>query len=88
MVGTVVKEKLCELEEEVRVGNSRRTRKEFTGVVQGVLGRRRFLVRFQNGCKNNISSNQLTVLIADKILVEEEPDISTIPEIPEDNVEK
>ena len=49
VVVVVVKAKIGELEEEVRAGNSRRIRKEFTGVVQGVLGRRRFLVRFHNG---------------------------------------
>ena len=54
-----------------------------TGVVQGVSGRRRFLVRFQNGCEKNISLNQLTVVIVEKILVEEEPEVSTISEIPE-----
>ena len=86
MVGTFVKAKIVELEEEVRVGSSRRMRKELTGVVQGVSGRRRFLVRFQNGCKNNISSNQLTVVTAHEILVEEAPEVSTIPEILEDNV--
>ena len=48
-MGTVVKAKIDELEEEVRVDSPRRIRKELTGVVQGVLGRRRFLVRFQNG---------------------------------------
>ena len=42
-----------------------------TVVVQGVSGSRRFLVRFQNGCENNLSSNQLTVVIVEKILVEE-----------------
>ena len=62
--------------------------KELTGVVHGVLGRRRFLVRFQNGCEKNLSSNQLTVVTAHKILVEEAPEVSTIPEIPEDNVKK
>ena len=36
--GKVVKAKIGELEEEVRAGNSRGTRKEFTGVVQGVSG--------------------------------------------------
>ena len=71
MVGTVVKSKIGELEEEVRAGNSRRLRKEFTVVVQGVSGRSRFLVRFQNGCENNLSSNQLTVVIVEKIPVEE-----------------
>ena len=59
-MGTVVKAKIGKLEEEVRVGSSRRLRKELTGVVQGVSGKRMFLVRFQNGCENNMSSNQLT----------------------------
>ena len=44
-------------------------------------------MRFQNGCKENLSLNQLTVVIAHEILVEEAPKVSTIPEIPEDNVE-
>ena len=87
MVGTVVKAKIVELEEEVRVGSSIRMRKELTGVVRCVSGKRRFLVRFQNRCKNNLSSNQLTVVTAHEILVEEAPEVSTIPEIPEDNVE-
>ena len=55
VVGTAVKAKIGELEEEVRVGSSRRMRKELNGVVQGVSRRRRFLVRFQNGCKKNLS---------------------------------
>ena len=42
---------------------------------------------FQNGCKNNLSSNQLTVMIVENIPVEEEPKVYTIPEIPEDQVE-
>ena len=87
LVGTVLKAKIGELEEEVRADSSRRTRKELTGVVQGVSGRRRFLVRFHNGCKKNLSLNQLTVVTAHNILVEEAPKVFTIPEIPEDNVE-
>ena len=88
MVGTVVKAKIGELEGEVRAGSSRRMRKELTGLVQSVSGRRRFLVMFQNGCEKNLSSDQFTIVVVDKILVEEEPEVSTIPEIPEDNVEK
>ena len=88
MVGTVVKAKIGELKEEVSTGSSRRMRKELTGVVQGVSGGRSFLVRFQNGCEKNLSSNQLIVVIAYKILVEVEPEVSNIPEIPEDNVKK
>ena len=63
-------------------------RKYLTGVVQGVLGRRRFLVRFQNGCGKNLSSNQLTLVIVEKILVKEKPEVSRIPEIPEYQFEK
>ena len=87
MAGTVVKSKIGELEEEVRAGSSRSTRKELPGVVQGVSGRRRFLVRFQNGCEKNLSSNKLTVVIVEKIPEEKEPEVSEIVEIPEEQVE-
>ena len=83
-----MKSKIDELEEEVRAGDSKRIRKEFTGVVQGVSGRKRFLLMFQNGCKKNLSLKQLTIVIVEKIPVEEEPEVSTVPEIPEDQVEK
>ena len=49
VVGAIVKAKIGELEEEVRAGSLRMTRKELTGVVQGVSGKRRFLVRFKCG---------------------------------------
>ena len=88
VVGTVVKAKSGELEEEVSVVSSRRMRKELTGVFQGFLGRRRFLVRFQNRSENNFPSNQLTVVTAHEILLEEAPKVSTIPEITEDNAGK
>ena len=48
-MGTVVKSKIGELEEEVRAGNLIRMRKELTGVVQGVLGKKMLLVRFKDG---------------------------------------
>ena len=48
MVGTVVKSKVCDLEEEIREGFLRGLRKEMTGVVQEVVGKRRYLVRFQD----------------------------------------
>ena len=64
MVGTVVKFKVGELEEEVREGFFRRIRKLLTGVVQGVSGKKRFLVRFHDGCEKNLSSNQLTIVAA------------------------
>ena len=48
MVGKVVKEKMGELEEEVRAGFLRRMRKELTGLVQVISRNNRFLVRFQD----------------------------------------
>ena len=87
--GKIVKAKIGELEEkELRAGNSVRKSKELTDAVQGVSGRRRLLVSFKNWCEKNLSSNQLTVVIVDKIPVEEEPEVSTITEILEDQVEK
>ena len=41
-------------------------------------------MRFHDGCEKNMSSNQLTVVAAHEILVEEAPLVSMIPEIPED----
>ena len=82
MVGTAVKAKIGELEEEVRVGNTRRMSMELTGVVKAILGKRKFLVRFHDGCEKNLSSYQLTVVTPHEILVEEAPLVSTIPVIP------
>ena len=47
MVGTVVKAKVGDLEEEIGEGFSRRLRKEMTGVVQEVVGKRSYSARFQ-----------------------------------------
>ena len=44
-------------------------------------------MRFQNGCENNLSSNQITVVIVEKIPEEKEPEVSEIAEIPEEQVE-
>ena len=67
MVGTVLKSKIGELEEEVREVSLRRMRKYLTGVVQGVSGKKMFLARFQDGCEENLSSNQLTIVILEKV---------------------
>ena len=68
-MGTVEKSNVGELGDEVREGFYRRMRKELTGVVQGVSGKRRFLVRFQDGCEKDMTSNKLTAVIVDKIPV-------------------
>ena len=62
MVGTVVKAKVGELEEEIREGFSMRLRKEMTGVVQEVFGKRSYSLSFQCGLEKEISLNQLTIL--------------------------
>ena len=86
MMGMVVKAKVGELEEEVSEGFSRQSMKECTGGVQGVSGKKSFLVRFQSWFKKDLASNQLTVLIVDKSPLEEEPEVPTIPVIPDEKV--
>ena len=86
MVGTVVKEKIGELEEELREGCLSRMSKELADVVQLILGKKRFLERFKDGCEKNLSSNQLTIVIVEKILEEKEPEVFMNIEIPEDQV--
>ena len=63
----VVKYKIFELEEDIRKGFSRRTRKDLTGVVQIVSDNNRFLVSFQYGYKKNMSSNQIAIVILNSI---------------------
>ena len=46
LVGTDVKAKIGELEEEIKEGFSRRLRKDMIGVVQEVVGKIKYLVRF------------------------------------------
>ena len=82
-----MKEKVGELEDEVREGFSRRLRKELTGVVQGVSGKMRFLVRFQDGCEKDLILNQLTVGTSEKSPMDEEPKVTTISVIPDETVD-
>ena len=86
MVETVVKAKIGELEEEVRARFSRKMKKELTILVQGISGKKMFLVRFQDGCEKDPTSNQLTTVIVEKIPLEEEPEVPTNYEIPEEQV--
>ena len=67
MVGEVVKSMIGELEEEVRAGCPRIIGKELIGVVQRVLRNKSLLERFQYGCEWNIYSNQLIILMVEKI---------------------
>ena len=49
MVGTVMKAKVGDLEEEIREVFLRRLRKDMNGVVQEIFGKRRYLARLQDG---------------------------------------
>ena len=64
--------------EEVRGGFSSSLRKELIGVVQGVSENRRFLVRLQDGCEKDLTSNKLTVVTVYKSPVYEEPEVNMI----------
>ena len=55
-------------------------------MVPKTSGKKRLLLRFQYGCKNYLNLNQLTIVIVEKRLVEEEPKVPTILEIPENQV--
>ena len=44
------------------------------------------MVRFQNGCEENLFMNQLIFVIVEKIPEEKEPEVSEIPEIPKEQV--
>ena len=52
----------------------RRLRKEMTGLVQEVVWKRRYLVRFQDGGEKEMLSNQLTIVVV-RSEVEEEIEV-------------
>ena len=63
LVGTVVKAKVGEMEEDIREEFLRRLKKEMTGVVQEVVGKMRYLVRFQDGLEKEMALNQITIVV-------------------------
>ena len=63
MVGTVVKAKVDDLEEDIREGFLRRFMKNMTVVVQEVVGKRSYLVRFQYGLDKEMLTKQLTIVV-------------------------
>ena len=81
MVGTVVKAKVGELEEDIREGFSRRLSKDITGVVQEVVGKRSYLVIFQDGLEKDILLNHLIILII-RSEVEKEIEVREVYMIP------
>ena len=53
-------------------------------MVQGGSVKKRLLMGFQDGCENYLNSDQLTDVIAEKIPMEEEPQVPTIYVIPDE----
>ena len=62
LVVRVTKENLVKVQNEVREECFRRMRKELTGVVQGVSGKRVFFVSFQDRCEKDLTSNKLNIV--------------------------
>ena len=82
MVGTVVKAKVYELEEDLRDGCSRRLMNDMSGLVQEVVGKRRYLARLHYGGKKEMSLDQLTIVVIRSEL-EEEIEVREAKMIPE-----
>ena len=82
MVGTVVKAKVGEMEEDIREEFLRRLKKEMTGVVQEVVGKMRYLVRFQDGLEKEMALNQITIVVV-RSEVEEEIKVREVEISPE-----
>ena len=51
-------------------------------MVQGLSGKRRLLVRFQDGCEKDMTLNQLTVVTVEKVPMTEEYEVPMISAIP------
>ena len=62
-------------------------RKYLTGVMQGFSGKRRFLVSFQDGCENGLTSNKLASGTVDSIPFAQEAEVPTMFMIPDEAVD-
>ena len=82
MVEEVVKAKVGEMEEEIRERFLRRLMKEMTGVVQEVVGRRRYLVMLHNGLEKDMLLNQIIVMVF-RNEVEDEIEVRKVEIFPE-----
>ena len=77
MMGMVVKAKVGEMEEDIREGFLRRLRKEINGVVKEVVGKRIYLVRFQDGLEKELQSKRITIVVV-SIEIEEEIEVREV----------
>ena len=77
-MGSVVKAKVGELEKITREVRIRRMGKDVVGCVHSVVGKKKFLVQFEDGQKKEISSSSL-VFLSSKEEVEMDEAISHYP---------
>ena len=61
-VGSIVKAKVIELENTTREGRIRRRSKYVVGYVQSVVGKKKFIVKFEDGHKKEMISSSLVFL--------------------------
>ena len=86
LVGMVVKEKVGELEDEVREEFSSLVGRELTDVVKVLSYKRKLLVRFKDLCEKYLTSNQLTIVIVESIPMTKESEVPTISVIPDETI--
>ena len=79
-VGSIVKAKVRNMEEKTREGRSRRTRKEATCCIHAMVGKKKFVVQFEDGQKREMSASSLSY-VCEKEEVGEEVD-KTIYDLP------
>ena len=78
-MGSVVKNKVGELEKITKEGKIRKMRKEVVGCVQSVVGKNKIIVLFEHGEKKEVGSC-LLVYLSEKEEVETDESISHLPE--------
>ena len=61
-VGSVIKSKVLELKKITMEGRIMRMSKEVVGCLQAVVGKKKFLVQFEDGQKKDISSSSVVFL--------------------------
>ena len=79
-----MKEKVGELEDEVREVFFRRLSKYLTAVVHGLYVKRGLLVMFQNWFQKDMTSNELTAVTVDITPLTKEFDFPNISVLPDD----
>ena len=61
-VGSLIKAKVGNMEENTREGRSRRMSKDVVGCVHSVVGKKKFLVQFEDGQKRDMRSCSLVYI--------------------------